>query len=87
MKRTSIKSYSGNSFVYLQSYGIVSRTQINYYVFDIKYPRHNKPILEVFDYIVLHETGTDKIMKPALLKKLTIAAQSVITEYEKKLLT
>ena len=58
-----------------------------YYVFDIKYPRHNKPILEIFDYIALHETVTDTIMKPALLKKLTIAAQSVITEHEKKLLT
>ncbi|CAF2134963.1 unnamed protein product [Rotaria magnacalcarata] len=57
-----------------------------YYVFDIKYPRHNKPILEVLDYIALHESVTDTRMKTSLLKRLTISAQSVITEYEKKLL-
>ncbi|CAF4896345.1 unnamed protein product, partial [Rotaria magnacalcarata] len=50
-----------------------------YYVFDIKYPRHNKPILEVLDYIALHESVTDTRMKTSLLKRLTISAQSVIT--------
>lgn len=57
-----------------------------YYVFDIKYPRHNKPILEIIDYIALHGNETNMKMKSSFLKKSTIAAQNVIAEYEKKLL-
>ncbi|CAF3025197.1 unnamed protein product, partial [Rotaria sp. Silwood2] len=57
-----------------------------YYVLDIKYPRHNKPILEIFDYIALHGNDTNMKMKSSFLKKLTVAAQNIIVEYEKKML-
>ncbi|CAF1239571.1 unnamed protein product [Rotaria magnacalcarata] len=58
-----------------------------FYVFDIKFPRCNKPILEVLDYFALHGSNVNVKIKTSLAKKLTLAAQNVIVEYEKKLCT
>ena len=58
-----------------------------FYVFDIKYPRVNKRLLEILDNIVLrtsHSNSNSKTKKSSL-KELTIAAQNVIAEYEKQL--
>ncbi|CAF2105265.1 unnamed protein product [Rotaria magnacalcarata] len=56
-----------------------------FYVFDIKFPRCNKPILEVLDYFALHGSNVNVKIKTSLAKKLTLAAQNVIVEYEKNL--
>ena len=55
------------------------------YVFDVDFPWLNKPILEMLDYFVFLSDGSGfSKTKTSSAKKLTVAAQNTIIEYEKK---
>ena len=56
-----------------------------FYVFDVKFPRYDKPILEILDYFVFHGSDSNIEVKNSFAQKLTMVAQNIISEYEKKL--